>query len=149
MTGEFWADFADLVAEGDHVVEAVPGELVEVFAAPSGQVDAVRAHDPRRVRVQRFGVAARAGHLDLPTGRVRQEGFGDLGPGAVAGTEKQHPHRRYLMVLGNRGCRTAQTGVQRSAGGSKQLPAASQIYAVVAVPPIGRTAPHGDQPAVT
>ena len=53
------------------------------------------------------------------------------------------------MVAGSRRRGTAQAGVQRRAGRCELLPAASQLDAVVAVPAIGRAAPHRHQPAGT
>ena len=109
---EIGADLADSVAEGDHVVEAISGELVEVLAAPARHVDAVLGHHTDCVRVQVLGAAAGAGDLDPVAGSVREEGFGDLGAGTVSGAGKQHPYRGGATATTGRGRDGGQAGVQ-------------------------------------
>ena len=57
MAGELGADLADAVAQGDHPVEALAGELVQVLRAPPGDVDP-RA---RASRAPRWDAAAWGG----------------------------------------------------------------------------------------
>ena len=51
--------------------------------------------------VPREGKAAsRAEREAEAAARLRQQGFGNLGPGAVAGAQEQHPHRHCAPVAG-------------------------------------------------
>ena len=68
--GELGADLAHAVAERDHVVEALPGELVQVLGAPASDVDAALAHHAHRVGMQRLGVAARADRAHRAAGQL-------------------------------------------------------------------------------
>ena len=68
--GELGAHLAHPVAQADHPVEALAGEHAEVLRAPAGEVDAVLAHHPHRVGVQRLGMAAGAARLDRAAGRA-------------------------------------------------------------------------------
>src|SRR5262249_7852777 len=54
---EFGTDLSDAVAQGDHHVEALRDELVQVLGAIPADVDAALAQYSNRVRMQRFGVA--------------------------------------------------------------------------------------------
>ena len=79
VAGELWADLADLVAQADHVVEALPGERVQVRGLVPSQVDAVvLAQHPHRGGMQLFGMtpalAASTSHFV-----AAQQGGGDRG----------------------------------------------------------------------
>src|SRR6188472_1283049 len=71
-------DLANAVAQGDHAVEPLGTELVEVFGSASGDVEPVRAKDADGVRVQRFRVAPGARGVDRSGRHVLEERFGDL-----------------------------------------------------------------------
>ena len=94
MAGELRADLADPVAQRDHVAEPLPGELLQVLGPAPADVDAVLAHDPHRLRMQRLGTAARAGRLDRAPGQLSEQRLGHLRAGAVPGAEEQHPGPR-------------------------------------------------------
>ena len=64
--GELGADLAHPVAEADHAVEALAGELAQVLRAAAGEVDAALAHHPHRVGMQRLGMAAGAARPTAP-----------------------------------------------------------------------------------
>src|SRR5690348_15405119 len=70
MASELRADLADPVAQRDHVAEPLPGELRQVLGPAPADVDAVLAHHPYRLRVQRLRMAARARHLDRAPGQL-------------------------------------------------------------------------------
>src|SRR5438876_1188816 len=63
---ELGADLSDAVAQRDHEVEPHCEELVEVLGAVRADIDAPFAHDPDRVRMQRFGMAPTANGFDRP-----------------------------------------------------------------------------------
>src|SRR5437660_8080102 len=86
---ELRADLADLVAERDDPVESVAGEAGERLRGWAGDVDTSLRHDPYRVRMQRFGMAARAACLDGARRSLLDKGVGDLGSGAVAGAQEE------------------------------------------------------------
>ena len=86
---ELRADLAHLVAERDDPVEPGVGEAGERLGRATGDVDTTLSHDPHGVRVQRLGVAARTVCFDGARRSVFDEGFGDLGAGAVAGAHEQ------------------------------------------------------------
>ena len=88
---ELRAHLSDAVAEGDHGIEALGGELVEVLGAVGADVDA----PPCGARGRRSGaaawVAAGAAGLDRAGRQVLEQRLCDLRPSAVAGAEEQHP----------------------------------------------------------
>src|SRR4051794_41021879 len=57
---ELGADLADAVAERDHVVEALAGELAQTLGAPAGDVYPAAAHRVHRLVAQRLRPAAGA-----------------------------------------------------------------------------------------
>ena len=63
---ELGADLPNAVAQRDHRVEPLGDELVEVLGAVGADVDAPFLQDADRVRVQRLGMAPRAGGVDRP-----------------------------------------------------------------------------------
>ena len=87
------ADLPDPVADGDHAVEALIEELVEVLGPPARQVDAVGLHHPHRVRMQASRLAAGAERLHAAVGEVLEQGLGHLRTGAVLGAEEEDPSR--------------------------------------------------------
>jgi hypothetical protein len=127
------------------------GELLQVLGPAPADVDAVLAHDPHRLRVQRLRTAARAGHLDPAAGQLPEQRLGDLRAAAVPGAEEQHPGPHPVGPAGP----TLQPGpgpgtetrMKGQPGLGQQLAAAGQLDAVVGVPAIGRTAPRRHQAA--
>ena len=145
MAGEFRADLADPVAQADHVPEPLPGERVQVLDPVPADVDAVLAHDQHRVRVQRLGLAARAGRLDHVPAELSEQRLGHLRAGAVAGAQEQHagahpdPSPR-VPGISPRPATYAQARLGQEFG------AAGQVDAVISVPAVGRAAPGGRRP---
>src|SRR5437763_1394400 len=79
-------------------------------------------------------MATRATRLDGARRSVFDEGFGDLGAGAVAGAQEQQPRSspsRLDVVRRHR--RDREPGMERAPGFAEQIPAAEQIGAVVHV----------------
>jgi hypothetical protein len=144
-SAELRTDLANAVAQGDHVIEVLVSEHAQVRRRAAAYVDASFAHHPDGVRVQRLGVAARAGGGHRPAGQVLKEGLGHLRPGAVPGAQGQHAG----PCPGPRGPGRdePQSRMQRRASRGQQFAAAREVDGVVGVPAIGRTAPRRHQPA--
>ena len=87
---ELGADLAHAIAEADHVVEALGGELAEVLGTPPRDIDAALAHHPHRVGMQRLGMAARACRAHRAAGQPLGERLGDLRARAVARAQEQY-----------------------------------------------------------
>jgi hypothetical protein len=152
MAGELRADLADPVAQRDHVAEPLPGELLQVLGPAPADVDAVLAHDPHRLRVQRLRTltaAARAGHLNPAPGQLAEQRLGDLRAAAVPGAEEQHPSPHPVgpgglaLQLGP----GTEARMEGQPGLGQQFAAAGQLDAVVGVPAVGRTSPRRHQAA--
>ena len=79
VVGELRADFADLVAQRDHVVEPAAGDRVQVSGPLAGDVDAeLVPQDPNGAGVQTgFGQAAGAGDVHVRRRVAAQQGLGD------------------------------------------------------------------------
>ncbi len=145
MAGELRADLADPVAQADHVPEPLPGERVQVLGPAPADVDAVLVHDQHRLRVQRLGLAARAGRLDRVPAELSEQRLGQLRAGAVPGAQEQHADARPDPIRGRRD--QPQARVESPARLGQELGAAGQVDAVIGVPAVGRAAPGGHQPA--
>src|SRR4051794_12593454 len=139
---ELGADFANFVAERHDVFEAAPGVLLQVLAAPVGDVDAVLAHHPDCVRVEVLGTAACAERLDPVAGGLREKSFGDLGAGAVPGAKEKHALPRSAARTVDNSRAGGETGVERHPGCGEKFATAGQLDPVVAVSTISRAAPH-------
>ena len=91
---ELGADLAHAVAEADHVVEALAGELAR-GAWSAGPRCRCRA---RASRAPRWGAAAWGGcrrwPLDRAAGQLLDQRLGHLRARAVAGAQEQHPRAR-------------------------------------------------------
>ena len=147
---EVRADLPDAVAQGDHRVEPLRAELVEVLGAVRADVDPVRTKDADGVGMQRLRMAARAGGLDRTGRHVVEQRFGDLGPRAVARAQEQHPRSPARAVrswtLGRRRAE-AQRRVQRSPCALQGIAAGVEVDGVVAVAAICRAAVRGHESA--
>ena len=77
------------------------------------------------------------------------EGFGDLGAGAVAGAQEQQSRSSPspLDIVGWRR-REREAGVEREPGFAEKVPTAEQIGPVVDVATIGRASPGADDAGV-
>src|SRR5690606_8252021 len=139
------------VAQGDHVGDTPAQALVEVGAAVARDVDAPRGHHPHGRRVERLGVAARAGHLDRAAGMVDEEALGHLRAGRVAGTEEEH--RRAEGLVEPARARTLRhapgAGMQRRSRRGEQPGARAEVDPVVGVAPVGRALPRRDEAPAT
>ena len=120
---------------------------VSDFVGRTGDVDTALSHDPHRVRVQRLGVAAGAACLDRARRSVFDEGFGDLGAGAVAGAQEQQSRSSPSAAATSsewRGRREREPGMEREPGFAEQVPAAEQVGPVVDVATVGRASAGAD-----
>ena len=144
---ELGADLSNAVAEGDHHVEPLSDELVEVLGAVRADVDAPPLKDPHGVGMQRLRVAPRARRFDRPgrhvleraprpsaTGRCfpctrTTPACGDARPGAVG----PRPGQATTPDAGHRPQPAAPPG-------------SGEIDGVVAVAAVRRTATGGHSP---
>ena len=137
VVGELGADLADLVAQGDHVVEPAAGEGVQVAGALAGDVDAVAR---RAAPGRRRGAGRGLGRLPaLVTStwppvwwRSRASAIGErallpVHTNSTATAGAGPPPGSGWWRLG------AQRGVQRGAGVGQRVGAAVQVQVVVAV----------------
>ena len=85
---ELRANFADLVAQRDHVVEVVAAELRDGLGSRDGDVDADFSEHLDRIRMNRLRMTAGAEHVDGAARRVTKQRLGDLRASAVAGADK-------------------------------------------------------------
>ena len=122
-----------------------PANVSRCLVAVPADVDAVLAHDQYRVRVQRLGLAARAGRLDRVPAELAEQRLGHLRAGAVPGAQEQHPDADPDPRRGRRD--QPQARVQSPAGVGQEFAAAGQVDAVIGVSAVGRTAPGRHQPA--
>ena len=119
--GKFGAHLANPVAQADHPIETLAGELAEVLGRVVRQVEAIFvAHHAQRVGMQRLGMAPGAVGFDGAT----RAGFGQRlrhrRSRAVAGAEKQDTHRTFQGITIRGRCET-KTGMERRAGLRQQV----------------------------
>src|SRR5215211_4603039 len=146
---ELGAYLAHAIAEADHVVEALPGELAQMLGATPGEVDVALAHHADRVGVKRLRMAARAVRAEGAVGQPLREGLGDLRARAVAGAEEEHARERGALPVaaaGTRGWR--QAGMQGNTCVRQELAATRQIEHVVAVAAVSGAAALRDKALV-
>src|SRR3989304_3591260 len=79
------------VANRDHVVEGLPGELLHQLAPLPSNVDAQLSHDFDCIRVQPAGHGTRAVGLEPLRREMAQQALGHLRAAGVAHAEKQRP----------------------------------------------------------
>ncbi len=149
IVAEVGADLTRLVAQGDHRIEALAGEGVQVPGAAVGEVDAeVLPHDPHRVGMQcGLGMCSGAARFDAAIRAVAQQRFGDDGTRAVAGAHEQHRRCGGGVEFRWRGAHS-EGRVQRRSRTGEQFGAAVQIQVVVGVTAVVAAARGGHQPAV-
>ena len=90
-TGEEWTALLDVVADGQHVIEVLPMEFIEMFRAVRSNIDANFFQDSNHFSPHDARLRAGALHFKAVPRVMPQEAFGHLRPGRIAGTEDQYP----------------------------------------------------------
>ena len=147
---ELGADLAHPVAQGDHAVEALAGELARGAwtRAPAMSMPAL-AHHPHRVGVQRLRMAAGAARLDRAAGRAARAAPRRSASGRCCrctGTARARRAGRGRRRRG--GGASARPGCSARAGAGQQLAAAREVERVVGVAAVGRAAARRHEAAV-
>ena len=88
-SGEDRTGLGGVVADGDHGIEALAAELVEVLGALAGDVDPPPGHLGRGERVDARGLGAGARRFVTLAAERAEDRLGHLRAGAVVGAEEQ------------------------------------------------------------
>src|ERR1035441_8574003 len=97
---EHGAAFFGVVAHGDHVVEGLAGEVVDVLGPVAADIDAEFRHHGDGFRPDTAGAGSGGVHLHAIAGHVAEQALRHLTAGGVAGAENEDSGLHALTSVG-------------------------------------------------